>query len=108
MLPGLPRSGIVGYDGNRWAQELDYHGQSTDNALERFKGLQWTAYALFKDLLESARSHTADHSESGLMTLEDWLSTYAWHGSDHVEQMDVVDKDWLEEQGASCRRQNRN
>jgi len=51
-------------------------------------------------LPESAWSNTAIHSESGLMTLDDWLSVYASHIPNHIEQMQAVHEAWLSQGGA--------
>ena len=35
------------------------------------------------------------HSESGVMTADEWLDTYERHVRDHIEQMQGVYADWL-------------
>ena len=95
-----PGSAILGYEESKWARELNYHSQSTDDALELFRWLRRTSYTLIRDLPESAWSNTAIHSESGLMTLDDWLSVYASHIPDHIEQMQAVHAAWLSQVGA--------
>ena len=95
-----PGSSILGYEESKWARELNYHSQSTDDALELFRWLRRTSYTLIRDLPESAWSNTTIHSESGLMTLDDWLSVYASHIPDHIEQMQAVHAAWLSQVGA--------
>ena len=90
-----PGSSILGYDEGTWARELGYQDQNTGDALELFKWLRHNSHALIRDLPESAWSNTAIHSESGLMTLDDWLGVYASHIPDHIEQMQRVYGAWL-------------
>lgn len=95
-----PGSSVPGYDESGWARELRYHEQSTDDALELFKWLRAKSYALVKDLPESVWSNTVHHSESGVMTLDDWLDTYARHIPEHIEQMQANYRDWVGQKGA--------
>jgi hypothetical protein len=82
-----PGSTVLGYDENKWARDLRYHDQSTDDALELFKWLRLKSYNLIKDLPESIWSNTVNHTETGVMTMDDWLDTYERHIPEHVEQM---------------------
>jgi hypothetical protein len=90
-----PGSEVLGYDENRWAQELNYHQQSTADALELFKWLRLKSFTLIQHLPESAWANTIHHSENGSMTLEDWLDTYESHIPDHIRQMQAVYDDWV-------------
>ena len=95
-----PGSSILGYNEGTWARELQYHHQSTEDALELFKWLRRSSYSLIRELPESAWSNTAIHSENGPMTLDDWLGVYATHIPDHIEQMQGVYEAWLSQRGA--------
>ena len=95
-----PGSSVLGYDESTWARELRYHGQSTEDALELFKWLRQSTYVLIRELPEAAWSNTAIHSESGPMTLDDWLDVYASHIPDHIEQMQGIHEAWLGQRGA--------
>jgi hypothetical protein len=95
-----PGSSILGYDESRWARQLEYHSQSTEAALELFKWLRHSTHALIQDLPEAAWSNTAIHSESGPMTLDDWLGVYARHIPDHIEQMQGNYQAWRAQAGA--------
>jgi hypothetical protein len=90
-----PGSTVLGYDESRWARELGYHDQSTGDALELFKWLRHKSYTLVKDLPEATWSNTVYHTETGLMTLDDWLDTYERHIPEHIAQMQDVYADWL-------------
>jgi len=87
-------SGVMAYDENAWAQRLDYHGQSPDDALELFRWLRHNSYVLLKSLPEAAWTHTIQHPENGPMTMDDWLEVYARHITDHVAQMARIHAEW--------------
>lgn len=82
-----PGSKVMAYDQNRWAEKLDYDRQDMQEALLLFKYLRSTTYALLKQLTEEAWTSTVEHSERGVMTLEDWLETYDGHSAEHIAQM---------------------
>lgn len=82
-----PGSGVPGYDEVRWAQALDYHGQDPEQAVELFGRLRRLSHRLIQGLPESVWSNAVEHSESGRMTMDDWLETYARHVPDHIQQM---------------------
>jgi hypothetical protein len=90
-----PGSAVLGYDEARWAHELHYHDQNVEDALELFKWLRRTSYLLIKDAPEAVWTHTIVHSESGVMTADEWLDTYERHVRDHVAQMQGVYEAWL-------------
>jgi hypothetical protein len=89
-----PGSTVIGYDEWLWAKALDYHGQSTAEALELFKWLRRMSYTLIKDQPETVWANTVNHSESGPMTI------YERHVPDHIAQMQAVYDDWQASQRA--------
>ncbi len=93
----------MGYDEDRWARALGYHDQSTEEALELFKWLRRHSVRLIKDLPVTAWSLTVDHTESGVLTLADWLDTYARHSPEHVEQMQASYEAWVRQRASSQR-----
>jgi hypothetical protein len=95
-----PGSTVLGYDENKWARDLRYHDQSTDDALELFKWLRHKSYTLIKNLPETVWSNTVYHTENGVMTMDDWLHTYERHVPEHIAQMQVIYDDWLRQKGA--------
>jgi len=95
-----PGSTVLGYDESKWARELHYHDQSTQESLELFKWLRRKSYTLIKELPETVWSNTVYHTETGVMTLDDWLATYERHIPDHIEQMQAIYTDWLRQTGA--------
>ena len=94
-----PGSTVLGYDESKWARDLHYHDQSTEESLELFKWLRRKSYTLIKDLPETVWSNTVYHTETGMMTLDDWLVTYERHIPDHIEQMQAIYADWLRQKG---------
>lgn len=90
-----PGESVMAYDEMQWARALDYHEQSTEDAVELFKWLRRTSYNLIKNQPESVWAHTIYHPENGTMTMDDWLDTYERHVRDHVAQMRGVYHQWL-------------
>jgi len=89
-----PGATVMVYDEAGWAKKLDYHSQSTADALELFKWLRLTTYKLIKTLPESTWAHTIEHPENGTMSMDDWLQTYHSHIHDHIAQMQGVYEVW--------------
>jgi hypothetical protein len=92
-----PGSTVLGYDENKWARELRYHEQSTEDALELFKWLRHKSYTLIKDLPEAAWSHPVMHTEDGVITMDTWLNTYEGHIPAHIEQMQANYENWIKQ-----------
>ena len=92
-----PGSTVLGYDEMRWATELDYHAQSPEDALKLFRWLRRKSYTLIRSLPESVWTHTVEHSESGTMTMDEWLVTYERHIPDHIAQMQVNFNAWKQQ-----------
>ena len=83
-----PGSGVYGYNENAWAEKLQYHHQSTNEALLLFKLLRQSNYHLVQHVDEATwQSATVHHSENGLMTFEEWLRIYTEHVPVHIRQM---------------------
>lgn len=83
-----PGSGVYGYDENKWATALNYHTQSTDDALLLFSLLRKASYELIKTVDEETwQNATIIHSENGVMTFEQWLKVYEEHVPVHICQM---------------------
>ena len=86
---------LMAYDENQWATALDYHEQSTEDALALFKWLRHKSYTLIKDLPEPVWAHSSYHPENGETTLDDWLDTYERHVPEHLEYMRQNLQAWL-------------
>jgi len=85
---------VMAYDETRWAKGLDYHQQSTDEALELFRCLRRNSYVLIQSLPESVWANTIYHPENGVMTMDDWLEVYARHIPEHLGQMQETYEAW--------------
>jgi hypothetical protein len=89
-----PGSAVLGYAEMVWAKALDYHSQSVEDALELFRWLRGNSYKLLLSQPAEVWTHTVMHSDSGLVTMDGWLDTYARHVTDHIDQMDAVYQAW--------------
>ena len=89
-----PGQAVMAYDENSWATTLNYHQQSTAEALELFKWLRSSTYNLIKSLPESVWANMVYHPENGTMTLDDWLTVYERHIPAHIEQMQSIYQLW--------------
>jgi len=88
LLIAQPGLTLMGYDQDVWADNLDYHGQSTDDALALLKYSRSTTYDLIKDLPDEVWEHTVKHPEyEGDYTFEQWLKIYSNHIPVHIQQM---------------------
>jgi hypothetical protein len=96
-----PGSAVLGYDEVKWAVDLNYHQQSPEDALELFKWLRHKSYALIRALPEAVWAHTVEHSENGVIRMEDWLETYTRHIPEHIRQMQENHASWNAQAGQS-------
>ena len=87
---------LMAYDENQWAAALDYHDQSTEDALALFKWLRHKSYTLIKSLPAPVWAYSSFHPENGETTLDDWLDTYERHVPEHLEYMRQNMKAWRE------------
>ena len=89
-------SGVYGYDENKWAKTLDYHSLPIATYLELFRLLRFTSYELLRTVPDRVwLSATIEHSESGTITMEQWLKTYEQHIPIHILQMQRIYGAWL-------------
>ncbi len=89
-----PGSPVFAYDQDRWAGALNYMQQNGEEALQLFRYLRVLTYTLIKSLPESTWANTIMHPEVGVMTLDDWLDTYAAHAHNHVDQINAIYAAW--------------
>ncbi len=82
-----PGKKVMVWNQDLWANRIDYHRQSTEDALELFRLLRKMSFDLIRRLPESAWSATVEHPESGTMTFERWLMIYEEHPLKHIGQM---------------------
>lgn len=95
-----PGGTLMGYDQDKWAIELDYHDQSTEDALETLRLVRKTTYELLKKQPDDVFEHTAKHPEyDEPYTFEKWLDIYSAHIPGHIEQIKNNYKIWRDQQG---------
>ena len=88
LLIAQPGLTLMAYDQDVWANNLDYHSQSTDEALGLLKYSRSTTYELIKDLPDEVWAHSVKHPEvEGEYGFEQWLNIYSGHIPGHIQQM---------------------
>ncbi len=75
---------IKPYDQDRWAALVDSQQGDVDTSIQLLEGLHKRWVTLLNELDDSAFRRTLDHPEEGLLTLDDLLCIYAWHGRHHA------------------------
>jgi hypothetical protein len=83
--PGQP---LMAYDQDVWAIKLDYHQESTDDALQVTKWVRKMTYDMLKRLPDEVWNNTAVHPEyDEPYTFEKWLRIYSDHPNVHAGQI---------------------
>lgn len=97
--PELP---VMAYDQDLWADKLDYHDQSTEDALNVLKGVRKMTYDLIRKLPDEMWSRSAPHPEyKEPYTFEKWLRIYSNHPYEHLGQIQDNFRMWQEQKKAS-------
>jgi len=78
---------LQGFNGELWADHLDYQRRKISQALETFRKLRSENHELLKALPEEAFTRTGNHTESGRMTLLELVKSNAQHVEEHVQQI---------------------
>lgn len=79
---------LMGYDQDKWAVDLNYHDQNTDDALQVTKYTRLRTYQWLKTLPDDVFKHTVRHPEyDEPYTFEQWINLYAAHIPGHIEQI---------------------
>lgn len=95
-----PGGTFMGYDQDEWAIGLNYHDQSTEDALETLRLVRKTTYELLKKQPDEVFEHTAKHPEyDEPYTFEKWLNIYSGHIPAHIEQIKNNYKIWRDQHG---------
>jgi hypothetical protein len=90
-----PGGVLMGYDQDKWANELNYHGQSYEDALETVRLVRKTTYELLKKQPDEVFTHVAKHPEyKEPYTFEMWIDLYSGHIPAHIEQIGNNVKLW--------------
>ena len=78
---------LQGFNGELWADRLDYQRRKISQALETFRKLRTENHELLKALPDDAFSRAGNHTESGPLTLMDLVKGNAEHVEGHVQQI---------------------
>ena len=78
---------MIGFDGEAWAERLDYRKRKISVALETFRRTRAENYELLKSLPPETFQRRGTHSELGVVSLLDLLENSAVHTEDHVRQI---------------------
>ena len=90
-----PGGTIMGYDQDKWADELNYHDQSYEDALETLRLVRKTTYALLMKQPDEVFTHTIKHPEyDEPYSFEKWIKIYSGHIPAHIEQIKNNVKLW--------------
>ena len=94
-----PGGTLMGYDQDVWADNLNYHDQNIEHALQLVKYARLTTYNWLKTLPDDVFTHTVIHPEyDEPYTFEMWVDTYSAHIPGHIEQIKNNVKLWREQQ----------
>jgi hypothetical protein len=95
-----PGSTLMAYEEAKWADALDYKGQSAEDALEIIRLARKGTYELLKRQPDEVFMHAVTHPEypDAPYTFEQWLNIYARHIPDHIEQLQRSYQAWKESQ----------
>ena len=92
-----PGGVLMGYDQDVWANELNYHDHSVEDALETTRLVRKTTYELLKRQPDEVFSHSVRHPEyEEPYTFEKWIDIYSGHIPGHIEQIKNNLKLWQE------------
>jgi hypothetical protein len=90
-----PGSTLMAYEESKWAQALNYLGQSAEDSLQVIKYARQTTYRLLTTIADSVLENSVKHPEmSDPYTLDTWLDIYARHIPDHIGQMQRAFDAW--------------
>ncbi|MGA9115509.1 MAG: putative metal-dependent hydrolase [Bacteroidota bacterium] len=78
---------VKAYDEKKWAETADVLGADTGHSIHILAGLHSRLSALLRSLGEKDFTRTINHPERGVMSLDDLLGLYAWHGRHHAAQI---------------------
>ncbi len=78
------------YDQDKWAELPDATTADLAASLALLSGLHARWVIFWESLSDDDWSRTGLHASGRVVTLEDQLSLYAWHGEAHLDQMQRV------------------
>jgi hypothetical protein len=75
---------IKAYDESIWAELIDAKTAPIEPALSLLEGLHYRWVLLFRSLSEEDLKRKFFHPELGVVTIDEYIPRYAWHGKHHV------------------------
>lgn len=93
-IAAQPGSLLKAYDQDAWAQKLAYERLSPELALELFRGLRASTAAMLRVLPAAAWENTAQHEESGMVRLGEFVEHYSKHAEHHSAQIRELRLRW--------------
>ncbi len=81
---------IKTYDQSLWAELADAKSSDVETSLVLLETLHRRWVTLLRSLNEEDFRRALHHPEDGLMTLDDLLCTYAWHGRHHAAHITAL------------------
>lgn len=87
MTENMPT--LQAYDEAAWAEMVDATAP-IGSSLLILQGLHMRLVASLRALPEHAFARVGMHSENGAMTLDDIVTSYAWHGAHHVAHITTL------------------
>jgi hypothetical protein len=95
-----PQFPLMAYDQDEWANQLDYHNQSTDDALAATGAVRRLTYNMIKNMPDEMWERTGIHPEyPEPYKFTKWLRIYSNHPYDHLGQIQENYRLWKEQQG---------
>ena len=87
MLAAEPGSVLTGYHGDTWARELHYASQPLEPAVDLFVRLRETTATMLRGLSPEAWTRGGTHTETGGVTLENYLLSHCEHTEAHMNEI---------------------
>lgn len=75
---------IMAYDEARWAELVDAKSHGIEASLRLLEGLHERWVVLLRALSEADVKRRFRHPELGVVTVDQYIALYAWHGKHHV------------------------
>jgi hypothetical protein len=87
---------IKSYNESVWAELIDAKTAPVEPSLNLLEGLHFRWALLFRSLSESEVKRKFFHPELGVVTIDEYIPRYAWHGRHHVAHITALrdSKDW--------------
>ncbi len=93
-----PNKPLMAYDQDEWANKLNYHDQSTEDALALTRFVRKMTYDFIRKLPDAVWNNSAVHPEyTEPYPFTKWLKIYADHPREHAKQISDNYRLWKEQ-----------